>query len=167
MVMAMAESTSDFSLKISGVKGVCPAGEVHAKQNIAEKRIPVLSCEGPCIRGEIARLAANIVGDEAPYARCCYAETFLVPHSSMTAWVKGAEKVVVIDGCFLKCIGRIAENVIDKEKITWIDTNPIHKFKYLDVMLYTDVPEDARKEVAREVADEILDKLREEQVAVA
>jgi uncharacterized metal-binding protein len=107
------------------------------------------------------------VGDEAPYARACYAETFLVPHSSMTAWVKGAEKVVVIDGCFLRCIGRIAENVIDKEKIRWIDTNPIHKFKYLDVMLYTDVPEDARKEVAREVADEILDKLREEQVAAA
>jgi hypothetical protein len=65
----------------------------------------------------------------------------------------------------LKCIGRIAENVIDKEKITWIDTNPIHKFKYLDVMLYTDVPEDARNDVARKVADEILDKLREEQVA--
>ena len=165
--MATAKSTPDFSLKISGVKGVCPAGEVHAKQNIAEKRIPVLSCEGPCIRGEIARLAANIVADEAPYARGCYAETFLVPHSTMTAWVKGAEKVVVIDGCFLKCIGRIAENVIDKEKITWIDTNPIHKFKYLDVMLYTDVPEDARNDVARKVADKILDKLREEQVAVA
>ncbi len=114
----MAKSTPDFSLKISGVEGLCPAGEVHAKQNIAEKRIPVLSCEGPCIRGEIARLAANIVADEAPYARACYAETFLVPHSAMTAWVKGAEKVVVIDGCFLKCIGRITENVIDKEKLS-------------------------------------------------
>ena len=165
--MATAKSTPDFSLKISGVKGVCPAGEVHAKQNIAEKRIPVLSCEGPCIRGEIARLAANIVGDEVPYARACYAETFLVPHSSMTAWVKGAEKVVVLDGCFLKCIGRITENVIDKKKITWIDTNPIHNKKYSDIMLYTDVPEDARNDVARKVADEILDKLREEQVAVA
>ncbi len=165
--MATNASTPDFSIKVSGVKGLCPAGEVHAKQVIAEKRIPVLSCEGPCIRGEIARLAADIVADEAPYARGCYAETFLVPHSTMTAWVKGAEKVVVIDGCFLKCIGRIAENVIDKDKITWIDTNPIHNYKYLDVMLYTDVPEDARNDVARKVADEILDKLREEQVAVA
>ncbi len=162
----MAKSTPDFSIKVSGVKGICPAGEVHAKQNIAEKRIPVLSCEGPCIRGEIARLAADIVADEAPYARGCYAETFLVPHSTMTAWVKGAEKVVVIDGCFLKCIGRIAENVIDEDKIRWIDTNPIHK-KYSDVMLYTDVPEDERNDVAREVADKVLEKLREEQVAVA
>ncbi len=159
--MAMSASTPDFSIKVSGVKGLCPAGEVHAKQVIAEKRIPVLSCEGPCIRGEIARLAANIVTDEvAPYARCCYAETFLVPHSSMTAWVQEAEKVVVIDGCFLKCIGRIAENVIDKEKIIWIDTNPLHK-KFSDVFLYSDVPEETRKEVAREVADKVLEKLRE------
>ncbi len=71
--MAMSASTPEFSIKVSAVEGLCPAGEVHAKQVIAEKRIPVLSCEGPCIRGEIARLAANIVGDKAPYARACYA----------------------------------------------------------------------------------------------
>jgi uncharacterized metal-binding protein len=83
----------------------------------------------------------------------------------MTAWVKGAEKVVVVDGCFLKCIGRIMENVIDKEKIIHIDTNPLHK-KYSDVFLYTDVPEETRKEVARKVADKILQKLKEEQAPV-
>jgi uncharacterized metal-binding protein len=162
----MTNSTPNFSIEVSEVKGYCPAGEIHAKQNIADKKTPVLTCEGPCIRGEIARLVGNIVSEEAPeYSRCCYAETFLVPHSSMTAWVKEAEKVVVIDGCFLKCIGRIAENVIDEEKITWIDTNPIHK-KYSDIMLYTDVPEETRKEVAREVADKVLQKLKEEQAPV-
>ncbi len=83
----------------------------------------------------------------------------------MTAWVKGAEKVVVIDGCFLKCIGRITGNVIDREKIIWIDTNPIHK-QFSDVFLYTDVPEETRKEVSRKVADKILEKLGEEQAAV-
>ena len=75
-------STPDFSLNVDGVKGVCPAGEKYAIENIAERKIPVLSCERPCIRGEIARLAANIVAKESPYARSCYAETFLAPHSS-------------------------------------------------------------------------------------
>jgi uncharacterized metal-binding protein len=154
----MAESTPDFSLEISEVKGTCPAGEVYAKQNIAEKNIPVISCEGPCIRGEVARLAANIMSEEAPYARCCYAETLLVPHSSMTAWVKGAEKVIVIDGCFLSCMGRALENVIDKDRIIHIDTNPLYK-GYGDVFLYTDVPEETRKELARKVADKILENL--------
>ena len=157
--MAQVESTPDFSLEVSEVKGVCPAGEVYAKQNIAEKKIPVLSCEGPCIRGEVARLAANLVAKEAPYARCCYAETLLVPHSSMTEWVKGAKKVVVIDGCFLSCLGRMLENVIDKEKIIHIDSNPLYK-EYSDVFLYTDVPEDDRNDLARQVADKILEKLK-------
>lgn len=163
--MAMSASTPDFSIKVSEVKGLCSAGETYAKQNIAAKKTPVLSCEGPCIRGEVARLAANMVGDEAPYARCCYAETLLVPHSSMTAWVKGAEEVVVIDGCFLRCIGRALENVIDKENINQIDANPLYK-GYSDVFLYTDVPEETRKEVARKVADKILEKLREERASV-
>lgn len=77
--------TTDFSLEVQGVEGNCPVGEVYAKQNILEKKTPVFSCEGPCIRGEIARLAANLVAHEAPScARACHAETFFVPHSSMT-----------------------------------------------------------------------------------
>jgi hypothetical protein len=60
----MEDYTPDFSVAVQGVKGFCPAGEVYAKRNISEKKVPVLSCEGPCIRGEIARLAANLVAAE-------------------------------------------------------------------------------------------------------
>ncbi len=156
-----APSSPAFSLNVDGVKGACPAGEKHAQENIAEGKIPVLSCEGPCIRGEIARLAANIVAEEEPYARSCYAETFLVPHSSMARWVKDAQRVVMIDGCFLLCLGRILNNFIDVEKIIHIDALPMHR-KYGDVFLYTDVPEAERTEVAGQVADRILTKLRSE-----
>lgn len=160
----MARSTPDFSIEVSEVRGVCPAGEVYAERHIAEKSIPVLACEGPCIRGEVARLVANIVSEEAPYARCCYAETFLVPHSTMTNWVKGSEEVVVIDGCFLRCIGRIMGNVIDKGKMTNIDILPLHK-QYSDTFLYTDVPEETRNELARKVAEKVLGELRDRHMA--
>jgi len=53
-----------FSHAVEGVKGYC--GEAYANRNIAEKKILVLACEGPCIRGEIARLAANLVAREVP-----------------------------------------------------------------------------------------------------
>ena len=161
----MKSSTPDFSLSVDGVKGVCPAGEKHALENIAARRIPVLSCEGPCIRGEIARLAANIVAKESPYACSCYAETFLVPHSSMTRWAKDADSVVMIDGCFLKCLGRILKNVIDEERMIHIDALPLHD-KYGDLFLYTDVPEAERTEVAVEVADKILTMLKQKRVSV-
>ncbi len=160
--MGSRESSPAFSLNVDAVKGLCPAGEKHAQENIAEGKIPVLSCEGPCIRGEIARLAANIVAEKEPYARSCYAETFLVPHSTMTRWVKDSRQVVMIDGCFLKCLGRVLKNVIDEEKKRiHIDALPLHK-KYGDVFLYTDVPEAEREEVAGQVADKILTRLKDE-----
>jgi uncharacterized metal-binding protein len=161
------KSTSDFSIEVGGVKGVCPVGEKWAEQNIVEKKTPVFSCEGPCIRGEIARLAANLVAKELPScARCCYAEAFLVPHSKMRRWTEGAEKVVVIDGCFLKCMGRMVNKLVDEEKIVHIDALPLYK-KYTDVFLMDDVPEEERKAAARRVADRILAKLKKEKETLA
>ena len=148
--------TPDFSLDVQGVKGLCPAGEAYAKQHIAANSIPVLSCEGPCIRGEIARLAANLVAQEVPtLARCCHAETFFVPQSTMASWVKGADKVIMIDGCFLKCHGRVLKKLIAEAKVIHIDALPLHR-KFNETFLMEDVPESERKAVAREVADKII-----------
>lgn len=159
----MAAYTPDFTLDVEGVKGVCPAGEVYATQTIAEKKIPVFSCEGPCIRGEIARLAANFVAHDIPsLARACHAETFFVPHSSMARWVKGAEKAVMIDGCFLQCHGRVLRNLIGEGKVVQIDALPLYK-KYTDIFSMDDVPEEERKAVARQVADKIMAMLKEEE----
>lgn len=158
----MAQYTPDFTLDVEGVKGVCPAGEVYANQAIAERKIPVFSCEGPCIRGEIARLAANMVAHDVPsLARACHAETFLVPHSSMARWVKGAEKTVMIDGCFLKCHGRVLKKLIGDDKVVHIDALPLYK-KYTDIFLMDDVPEDERKAVARQVADKVIAMLKQD-----
>jgi len=153
--------TADFSLSVEGVKGFCPAGEVYAKQNIAERKIPVLSCEGPCIRGEIARLAANLVAQEVPsFARACHAEAFVVPHSAMARWVRNADKSIMIDGCFLKCHGRVLKNLIGGDKMIQIDALPFYR-KYTDVFLMDDVPEEERKAVARQVADKIIAMLKQ------
>ncbi len=156
----MAKATADFTLQVQGVKGVCPAGEAWAEQQIREGKIPVLSCEGPCIRGDIARIAANMVAKEKPFARACYAETFLVPYSSMARWVTEADKVVMIDGCFLKCIGRVLNNLTDEEKIVHVDALSIYH-KYTDLFDMEDVPEAERIETARQVAETILPQLTE------
>jgi uncharacterized metal-binding protein len=127
---------------------------------MAERKIPVLSCEGPCIRGEIARLAANFVAQELPsYARACHAETFFVPHSAMARWVKEADTSVMIDGCFLKCHGRVLQGLVGEREMIHIDALPLHK-KYNDIFSMDDVAEDERKAVARQVADKILPMLK-------
>jgi uncharacterized metal-binding protein len=154
--------TPDFSLAVDGVKGMCPAGEVYAKHQTAEKKIPVFSCEGPCIRGEIARQVANIVAKEVPpLARACHAEVFFVPHSSMKRWVTEAPKTVVIDGCFLKCHGRVMKNLVGDERVLNIDALPLYK-RYTDIFLADDVPEGERTQVVRQVADKVIGILKQQ-----
>ena len=156
----MGANTSGFSVAVQGTKGLCPAGERYAEEQMATKASPVLSCEGPCIRGEIARLAANLVAQEVPgFARACHAEAFYVPHSAMAEWVKTADKLLMIDGCVLRCHGRVLKKLVVEEKVIHVDALPFYK-KYTDVFLMEDVPEDERKAAARQVADKIIAQLK-------
>lgn len=156
----MDQYTPDFSVDVQEVKGFCPVGEEYARQQIAARKTPVLTCEGPCIRGDIARLAGNLIAKEVPsLARACHGEAFFVPHSAMASWVKSADKVIMIDGCFLKCHGRVLKTIVPEEKVIHIDALPLYK-KYSDVFDMDDVPEDERKAVARQVADKIIASVR-------
>jgi len=151
----MSQSSLDFSLAVEGVTGSCPSGEKWAEEKIASKAIPVLSCEGPCIRGDIARLTANEVARNEPYARACYAEAALVPHSAMARWVRQADKVLMIDGCFLRCVGRLMSSIVNPDAVVQIDALKLHK-KYSKVFHMDDVPESERKETAQRTAEQIL-----------
>lgn len=151
--------TADFSLDVQGIEGSCPTGEAYARRQIAGHAMPVLSCEGPCIRGEIARLAANLVAREVPgAARACHAEAFFVPHSSMRAWIESAAKTVMIDGCFLQCHGRVLKKLLAGDKVIHFEALPYY-MKHTDVFLMEDVPEEERKALARQVADKIIAQL--------
>jgi hypothetical protein len=157
----MDNRVQEFSISVSGTSSRCQVGEKVAERNIAERRIPVLSCEGACIRGEIARLAANLVAKQKGYARACHGEFFSVPASAMSRWVKEAGKVVLIDGCFLRCHGRIIENLVGKDSLRQFDALSVYR-KYTDVFDIDDVPEEARRETARQVADSVLSALKRE-----
>jgi uncharacterized metal-binding protein len=146
------------TIQLNTTNAICPIGEITGKKNISESKIPVLSCEGACIRGEIARLAANIISRKEPYARGCHGELMTVPESSIARWIKTADKVVLIDGCFLRCHGRILENIIDREKLIQFDALS-HYNRYTDIFDYNDVPEAERKEVAQSVAKWVIESL--------
>jgi uncharacterized metal-binding protein len=153
-------SDNTFSLKVEDTKNRCPVGETVGERNIAENKIPVLSCEGACIRGEIARLAANMIAKEHPFARACHGELLSVPDSAMARWATNAKKVVLIDGCFLRCHGRILEELVGKEKLVQFDALSHYK-KYSDKFDIDSVPENERNQVARDVADWVLGNLKE------
>ncbi|UCE37455.1 MAG: putative zinc-binding protein [Thermoplasmata archaeon] len=147
-----------LSLEVTTTENRCPIGEKVGSGNETEGKIPVISCEGGCIRGEIARLAANAVAKEEPYRRGCHGEFLTVPHSKIAQWMNNSEKIVLIDGCFLRCHGRILENMIGKERLVQFDALSHYK-KYTDKFDIHEVPEEERIQVAEDVADWILETL--------
>ena len=158
----MGRSKENFFIEVEAMKAVCPLGEVVGNKMIVEGKIPVISCEGGCFRGEIARVASHMVAKEAPYSRGCHGEMFTAPQSAMAAWAKKAQKVVVIDGCFMHCHGRITKNVVGPENMIQFDALPMYNKdnKYSVTMLVDEVPEAERKDLARQVADKVLAKLK-------
>lgn len=155
----MDTRTSGFTLDIEGIEGSCPAGERYAAAQMAAKATPVLACEGPCIRGDIARMAANMVAEEVPgLARACHAEAFFVPHSGMRRWIETADRTVMIDGCFLKCHGRVLAGLVPERQVVHFDALPFYR-RHTDVFSMNDVAEAERRACARQVADGVIASL--------
>ena len=155
----MNSAAKSFSVQVSETDKHCPAGEKAGSEYIQEGKIPVLSCEGACIRGEIARLAAHMVAKEDPFRRGCHGELLTVPGSALAQWMKSAEKVVLIDGCFLHCHGRVLENLLGEVRLAQFDAHSYYK-KYNENFDIDEVPEVERRAAARLVADAVLAELR-------
>jgi len=160
--ITMRVSKQNFAVEVEGTRAVCPLGEVVGKKMIAEARIPVISCEGGCFRGEIARVASHMVAKEEPYSRGCHGEMFTAPRSAMAEWARKANKVVVIDGCFMHCHGRIMKNIVGHQNMIQFDALRMYNKdqKYSNTMLVDEIPQAEREALARQVADKILASLR-------
>jgi len=155
------ETNRAILLEVTKTDKVCAAGEKYARACREEGNIPVFSCEGGCIKGEIARQAANMVARMDGYARACHGELFTAPHADLAKWVREAEKVVVIDGCSIFCHGRMAENIISEDQLVLFNAFAMHG-KYGSLMDTDDVPEAERMQTARDVAEEIISVLDED-----
>lgn len=155
----MNSLNNGFSVEITKTDKHCPAGEKAGERYIKEGKIPVLSCEGACIRGEIARLAAHMVAKEEPFRRGCHGELLTVPGSALAKWMTTAEKVVLIDGCFLHCHGRVLENLIGKEKLAQFDAHSYYRI-YNENFDIDEIPEEERRRAAQQVAEAVLAELR-------
>jgi hypothetical protein len=93
--VAMRESSETFGLEVRQTIGKSPIGEKVGTENLAQGKIPMLSCDGACIQGEIARVAANLVAKQEPYRRGCYGELFAVPDSALprrTGFIKWPQR---------------------------------------------------------------------------
>ncbi len=80
----------------------------------ATKPVAVMCCEGACLRGEVARQAANLLCHTllpAQTVRICLGGAF-TKDTGQRALVKHAPRVIALEGCFLNCSARMMKGVI-------------------------------------------------------
>jgi len=154
----MNATNDSFTIEVENATGLCPVGERYASQQLRDGTTPVLSCEGPCIRGEIARQAAHLIGREPGFARACQGEAVAVPRSAMAKWIRESERVLVLDGCFLHCQGRLMRRLLRPDQLVELDALPLYG-KYTDLFDIDSVPEPERLAVARDVAAKVLERV--------
>lgn len=96
-----------------------PRNNCHLCDDYAERQktkpIAVMCCEGACLRGEIARQAANILSYSlAPEktVRICLGGAF-TKDTGQRNLVRKATSLIALEGCFVNCSSRMMKGVIE------------------------------------------------------
>ena len=139
-------------------KASCGLCESYATRE-SVKPIVVMSCEGACLRGELARLAANKICDElAPdrTARLCLGGAF-TKDTGQRNLARRAERVVAIEGCPTDCGSRMMRAVLPDLQVEVFHLEGAH----FDPKLFSirELPEAERKACANDIAQAVAMKL--------
>lgn len=148
-------------VKIEKTKNVCPMCEDFAEAQIT-KQVPIaiISCEGACLRGEVSRQAANLIcfshmPDKT--SRICLGGAF-TKNTGQRNLVRNANRVIFLEGCFIKCASRMMKGVIDELDPEIIIVDRLYDF---DKNLFgiNDVTEQQIKEFAQTAALKIVEQI--------
>ena len=117
------------TVRIETNNRVCPMCERYSQASAA-KPVVVMSCEGACLRGEVARQAANVLcRDLAPEktARLCLGGAF-TKDSGQRALVRNAQRVIALEGCFIECASRMMRGVVPELNAEVVIADALYDF---------------------------------------
>src|SRR5512136_3349268 len=147
------------TVRMEKTRNVCPMCEDYARGQ-ASKPVVVMCCEGACLRGEIARQAANLlchklVPDKT--VRLCLGGAF-TKDTGQRGLAESGKRVVALEGCFIECASRMMKGVIPELKPEVIIADNLYDF---DRSLFgiDEMPEAQIRVHAEEVATKVLEWL--------
>lgn len=146
-------------VKIEKISNACPICEDYAKAN-SNKPIVIMSCEGACLRGEISRRAANTLCYQLlpeKTVRLCLGGAF-TKEGGQRNLVRNAERVIALEGCFIRCASRMMKGVVEEVDSEVIETDGLITF---DTSLFgiNEMPEEEISAHAVEAAKIIAQQL--------
>jgi uncharacterized metal-binding protein len=147
------------TIEIEKTTKSCRYCEDYAESQ-ASKPVVVMSCEGACLRGEVARRAANLLCFElAPEqtVRLCLGGAF-TKDTGQRGLARNASHVVAIEGCLIECAARMMKGVIPDLQPDIVLADSLYEF---DRSLFgiNEMSETELNEHARTVAEAVAARL--------
>ncbi|MDI6793600.1 MAG: putative zinc-binding protein [bacterium] len=94
----------------------CSLAKEYVKKHVATPpKMPVVACEGSCLRGEIARRAANFITyklSPETTVRICF-QGIVSGGCEEGVLIEMADKVLFVEGCALKCSSRLVQGAME------------------------------------------------------
>ena len=147
--------TKDCAKMSDGVR-ICPEGARYVKKVMAgPPRIAIMACEGGCLKGEVARVAANILAyqlERDSSVRICMGDA-VTGDSGFVKLVEGAPKNIVVEGCFMHCGTQIVKTRIADFNPEIVESSQFLDFdkdKYFEIF---DLPRAEIEQNAQKVAE--------------
>lgn len=158
LLITLMEDEMAETIQVKLTDQRCALGDAYARKHLSSPpKTAVLSCEGMCLRGDVARRAANLLAHElAPEraVRVCHGG-LLETSSGMRELVERADKVLMLDGCSLACGTRLLKGALPEVRPAVVFTDRL--FDSDEVAFgVEEVPEEEIKVYARTVAEKVL-----------
>ncbi len=124
------EQNNEYEIvRIEKAKNNCHLCDQYAERQ-KSKPVAVMSCEGACLRGEVARQAANILCHSlAPEktVRICLGGAF-TKDTGQRNLVRNATRLIALEGCFVNCSSRMMAGVIEDLKPEVVIADRLYEF---------------------------------------
>ena len=155
-----AGTSGDYEVaRIEKAKNSCHLCEEYAERQ-QTKPVAVMCCEGACLRGEIARQAANVLCHFlAPEktVRICLGGAF-TKDTGQRNLVRNARRLIAVEGCFINCSSSMMNGVIEGLEPEVIVADGLYEFDR-SIFGVDEMPPEQILVHARTVAQRIADTL--------
>lgn len=137
---------------------VCPEGRVYVEQQLAgPPKTAIICCEGACIKGEVARVAANILAyqlEKDVAVRICMGDA-ATGNTGMLELVDRAPEVIAVEGCSLQCGTEILRKRVPDQKVTVVNAQQLYPTCWIKAIEIFSAPREVIEEHANNVARKI------------
>lgn len=117
----------------------------------------VIACEGACVKGEVARVAANLLAyrlERDAAVRICLGDA-ATADSGMSRLVQRAPEVIAIEGCPLRCGTEILRRRMPDLQPTAFDASALYAYDRNACFEIMDMPREQIEAHASAVADHV------------